>query len=179
MDGPAAKYPIRWMVMHGIHVPHSHCEVCLCSPIICPYTLIPSKEQIINQRLHVHTHVITWVSRNYQRQEYVLSFKHDAERKIERDNEHGPTSVWGRRHCIRIKPICHQHHTYITSLISKVTMPAVKMLPRFTIGWILGMNGRYRRIFTGISSCLFCPLPESTSKYLDDPHLGQYFASSR
>src|SRR5688572_4308746 len=44
--------------------------------------------------------------------------------------------------------------------------------------WILGMNGRCRRIVKGISSCLFCPSPESTSINLDELHLGQYFASA-
>jgi hypothetical protein len=44
--------------------------------------------------------------------------------------------------------------------------------------WILGMNGRCRRIVKGMSSCLFCPSPESTSMNLDDLHLGQYFASA-
>ena len=44
-------------------------------------------EQIINQRLHVHTHIIPRVFRNYQRQEYVLSLKEDAGGEIERDNE--------------------------------------------------------------------------------------------
>jgi hypothetical protein len=43
--------------------------------------------------------------------------------------------------------------------------------------WILGMNGRCRRIVKGMSSCLFCPSPESTSMNLDDLHFGQYFAS--
>src|SRR5688572_26837655 len=43
--------------------------------------------------------------------------------------------------------------------------------------WILGMNGRCHRIVKGMSSCLFCPSPESTSMNLYDVHLGQYFAS--
>jgi hypothetical protein len=44
--------------------------------------------------------------------------------------------------------------------------------------WILDMNGRWRRIIKGMSSCLFCPSLESTSMNLDDLHFGQYFASA-
>jgi hypothetical protein len=44
--------------------------------------------------------------------------------------------------------------------------------------WILGMNGRYRKIFMGIESCLFWPSPESTSRNIEDSHFGQYFASA-
>jgi hypothetical protein len=43
--------------------------------------------------------------------------------------------------------------------------------------WILGMNGRCRRIVKGMSSYLFCPSLESTFMNLDDLHFGQYFAS--
>jgi hypothetical protein len=34
VNTPSAEYPIRRMVMLGVHVPHVHCEVCLCSSII-------------------------------------------------------------------------------------------------------------------------------------------------
>ena len=34
--------------------------------------------QIINPMLHVHTHIITRVFRNHQRQEYVLLLKDDV-----------------------------------------------------------------------------------------------------
>ena len=42
--------------------------------------------------------------------------------------------------------------------------------------WILGMNGRWHKIVTKISSFLFCPSADSTSMNLDDLHFGQYFA---
>jgi hypothetical protein len=44
--------------------------------------------------------------------------------------------------------------------------------------WILDMNGRWRRIVMGMSSCLFCTSPKSTSMNLDDLHFWQYFASA-
>lgn len=43
--------------------------------------------------------------------------------------------------------------------------------------WILGMNERWCRIVTGISSCLLCPSPDSTSMNLNNLHFGQYFTS--
>jgi hypothetical protein len=78
MDTPAAKYPISRNVMQGVHVPHVHFEVCLRISVICHHPFIPSLEQIINKRLHVHTHIISRVSRNYQRHEYVLPLKDDV-----------------------------------------------------------------------------------------------------
>jgi hypothetical protein len=115
---PHAKYPICQEVMQGVLVPNMHGEVCLCSSIVCPYTMVPSMDQFIKQRLHEHTHVIPWVFRNYQRHEHILSLEGDARWEIEGDNEHGPTSVWGSHHSIRIEPICCKHNTYITSLSS-------------------------------------------------------------
>jgi hypothetical protein len=44
--------------------------------------------------------------------------------------------------------------------------------------WILGMNGRWRWIVTGMSSYLLCPSPESTSMNIDNLHFRQYFASA-
>ena len=41
--------------------------------------------------------------------------------------------------------------------------------------WILGRNGRYRRIFWGTPVCLFWPSPASTSKNLEDLQWMQYF----
>ena len=122
--------------MQGVHVPHSHMNVCLCSLIVCPYTFLLSMEQIINQRVHVHTHIIPRVSKHYQRQEYVLSLKHDSRGEIEGDNKHRPTSVWGSRHSMRIEPNCCQCNTYITRLPSFLTMMPVKILPCFSIGWM-------------------------------------------
>jgi hypothetical protein len=65
-----------------------------------------------------------------------MSLKEDARREIEGDNEHGPTSVWGHQHSIRIEPICYQRNMYITSLFSFVMMNAIKAGPCFTIGWM-------------------------------------------
>ena len=116
VNTPAAENPLCRQVMQGVLVPNMHFEVCLCSSVVCPYPFLPSTDQIINQRLHVHTHIIPQVFWNYQWQEYVLSLKEDARREIERDNEHEPTSVWGGRHSIRIEPIYCQRNTYIMSL---------------------------------------------------------------
>ena len=93
MNTPAIEYSIRRKVMQGVLVPNMNFEVCLCSSVVCPYPFLPSMDQIINQRLHVHTHIISRVFRNYQQQEYVLSLKEDARGEIERDNEHEQTSV--------------------------------------------------------------------------------------
>jgi hypothetical protein len=152
--------------------------------------------QFINQRLHVHTHFIPRVSRNYQRHEYVLPLKAHTEGEIDWDNKHGPTCVWGSAHFIGIVPICAQRNTYITRLFDFLSqchqsvsmlhhrMPFLCHLICFAGSlvmyrhWILGMNGRWRRIVTRMSSCLFCPSPKSTSMNLDDLHFGQYFASA-
>jgi hypothetical protein len=56
--------------------------------------------------------------------------------EIEGDNEDGPTSVRGGHLTIGIEPICGQRNTHITSLLSFVTMNAIKVGPRFTIGWM-------------------------------------------
>ena len=129
VDTPATEYPIRRQIMQGIVVPNIHSEVCLCSSIVCPNPIVPSTEQIVNQGLHVHTHIIYRVSRNYQRQEYVLSLKNNARWEIQWDNEHGPTSVRGSRHSIGIEAICRQRNTYITSLQSFVMVNPVEMGP--------------------------------------------------
>jgi hypothetical protein len=126
--------------------------------------------------------------------------------EIDWDNKHGPTCVWGSSHSIGIEPICGQHNTYITSLFGFLTVNGIKVFPCFTIGcvhhlvrivsfpflchaicfvdssvmykrWILGTNGRCRRIVKGMSTCLLCPSPKSTSMNLDNLHIGQYFAS--
>jgi hypothetical protein len=52
-------------------------------------------DQFINHRLYEHTHITPWVSRNYQRQEYVMPLKGDAERKIEGDNKNRLACVSG------------------------------------------------------------------------------------
>src|SRR6185503_15174403 len=122
--------------MQGVVVPNIHSEVCLYSSVVSPYPFLPSTEQIIDQRLHVHTHIVTRVSRNYQRQEYILPLEDDSGGKIERDNENGPTSVRGTRHSIWIEAICSQRNTYITSLLSFLTMNPVEMSPRFSIRWM-------------------------------------------
>ena len=106
VNTPAAEYPIRWRIMKGIMVPNIHSKVCLCISIICPNPFLPSMEQIINQGLHVDTHIISRMSRNYQRQEYVLSLGNHAWREIEGNNEHRPTSVRCSRHSIWIEAIC-------------------------------------------------------------------------
>ena len=136
--------------MQGIVVPNIHSEFCLCSSVVCPYPFLPSMEQIIDQRLHVHTHIVTWVSRYYQRQEYVLSLEDDAGGKIEGDNENGPTSVRGTRHSIWIEAICSQRNTYITSLLVFLTMNPIEMGPRFSIGWM-------HKILRIVSSTHFMP----------------------
>jgi len=136
--------------MQRIVVPNIQSEVCLCSSIVCPNPFIPSMEQIINQGLYVHTHIIPGVSRNYQRQKYVLSLEHDAGGKIQGDSEHRSTSVRGSRHSIRIESICRQCKPYITSLQSFLTMNTIEMGPRFSIGW---MN----KLLRIISSPLFVP----------------------
>ena len=187
--------------MQGVVVPNMHFEGCFCSSIVCPYPFVPSMDQLIKHGLHEHTHITPWVSWNYQRQEYVMSLKGDTRREIKGDNKDEPTCVWGSHHSIRIEPICCQRDTYITSLIYFVTMFVIKADPSFTIDgctilsglyrlpflchviyfadssvmysrWILGRNGRYRRIFMGIVSCLFWPSSESTSRYLEDLHFG-------
>ena len=119
---PSAEYRIRWQVMQGVHVPHSQFEVCLCSSVIYPYTFLPSMEQIINKRLHIHTHIIPQISRNYQRQEYVLPLKDNSRGEVEGDNKHGPTTVRGSRHSIRIDSICCQRNTYISSLPASIVL---------------------------------------------------------
>ena len=129
VNTPAAEYSIRRQVMQGIMVLNIHPKVSLCSSIVCPNPIVPSTEQIVNQGLHVHTHIISRVSRNYQRQEYVLSLKNNARWEIQWDNEHGPTSVRGSRHSIGIEAICRQRNTYITSLQSFVMMNPVEMGP--------------------------------------------------
>jgi hypothetical protein len=114
--------------------------------------------------------------------------------------------VYGAAHSIGIEPICGQCNMYITSLFDFLTMNGIKVFPCFTIEcmhhlvrivsfaifvrviyfvnssimyrrWSLGMNRRWNRIVTGMSSCLFCRSPLSTSMNLDDLHFGQYFAS--
>jgi len=42
--------------------------------------------------------------------------RRQGEGEIEGDSEHGPTSVQGSHHSVRIEHICCQCHTYITSL---------------------------------------------------------------
>jgi hypothetical protein len=48
VNTPSAEYPIRQQVMKGVLVPDMHFEVCLCSPVICPYSFLPSTDQFIN-----------------------------------------------------------------------------------------------------------------------------------
>jgi hypothetical protein len=136
VNTPGAEYPIGQEVMQGVVVPNMHFEACLCSSVICPYAFLPSTDQFINHRLHVHTHITPRVSRNYQWQEYVLSLKAYARGEIEGDNEHGPTCVWGSHQSIRIEPIYCQRNTYITSLICFLMMNTIKVGSCFTIGWM-------------------------------------------
>ena len=105
VNTPAAEYSIRRQVMQGIMVPNIHPKVSLCSSIVCPNPFLPSTEQIINQGLHVDTHIISRMFRNYQRQEYVLSLENHAGREIEGNNEFRPTSVRCSRHSIWIEAI--------------------------------------------------------------------------
>jgi hypothetical protein len=98
--------------MHGVLVPNMHFEVYLCSSVIRPYPFLPSMDQFINQRLHVHVHFIPKVSRNYQRHKYVVSLKANVDVEIDGDNEHGPTCVWGSDHSIGIEPIYGQRNMY-------------------------------------------------------------------
>jgi hypothetical protein len=135
------------------------------------------------------------------RHEYILPLKAHTRGEIDWDNKHEPTCVRGSAQSIWIEPICGQRNTYITSLFGFLTVNSIKVFPCFTIRcvhhlvrivsfsilchvicfvdssvmyrrWILGMNGRCRRIVKGMSSCLFYPSPESTSMNLDDLHLG-------
>jgi hypothetical protein len=82
VDTPGAKYPICQEVMHRVLVPNIHSKVFLCSLVISPYPFIPSTDQFIINMLHVHTHFVSWVSRNYQRQEYVLLLKEDPRGRL-------------------------------------------------------------------------------------------------
>jgi hypothetical protein len=66
VNTPRAEYAIHQEVMQGVVVPHMHCEVLLCSSVICQYPLFLIKDQFINERLHEHTHLVPRVSRNYQ-----------------------------------------------------------------------------------------------------------------
>ena len=66
VNTPRAEYAIRQEVMQGVVAPHMHCEVSLCSSVVCQYPLFPSKDQFINERLHEQTHLVPRVSRNYQ-----------------------------------------------------------------------------------------------------------------
>ena len=127
VNTPASENPICRQVMQGVLVPNMHFEVCLCSSIVCPYPYLPSMDQFINHRIHEHTHITPRESRNYQRQEYVMSFKGDTGGEIEGDNEHGPTCVWGSHHSIRIEPIRCQRDTHITSLSCFVRMFVTKV----------------------------------------------------
>jgi hypothetical protein len=122
--------------MHGVLVPNMHFEVCLHSSVVRPYPFLPSTDQFINQRLHVHVHFIPRVSRNYQRHEYVLSLKAYAGGEIDGDNEHGPTCVWGSGHSIGIEPICGHRNTNITSLFGFLMVNGIKVGPCFTIGCV-------------------------------------------
>jgi hypothetical protein len=78
VNTPRAEYAIRQEVVQGVVVPHMHCEVLLCSSVVCQYPLFLSMDQFIKHRLHEQTHIVPRVSRNYQRQEYVLGLKDDA-----------------------------------------------------------------------------------------------------
>ena len=134
---PGVEYPICQEVMQGVVVPNVHFEGCLCSSIVCPYPFVPSTDRFIKHGLHEHTHITPWVSRNYQRQEYVMSLKGDTGGgEIKGDNKDGPTCVWGSHYSIRIEPIYCQRDMYITSLIYFVTMFVIKADPSFTIGWM-------------------------------------------
>ena len=66
VNTPATENPICRQVMQGVLVPNMYFEVCLCSSVVCSYPFLPSIDQIINQMLHVHTHIIPWVFWNYQ-----------------------------------------------------------------------------------------------------------------
>jgi hypothetical protein len=75
VDTPGGEYPISQEVMHGVLVPNIHFEVLLCSLVVSPYAIIPSTDQFIINRFHVHTHFTSRVPRNYQHQEYILPLK--------------------------------------------------------------------------------------------------------
>jgi hypothetical protein len=66
INTPTAEYPIGLQVMQGVVVPNMDFEVCLCSLVVCPNPFLPSTDQIINQRVHVHIHIILQVFKNYQ-----------------------------------------------------------------------------------------------------------------
>jgi hypothetical protein len=134
MNTQGEEWPICREVMHGVLIPNMHFEVFLCTSIVCPYPLLPSMNHFINHRLHVHTHFIPRVSKNYQQQEHVLLLKAYAKGRLGGYNEHEPTCVWGSHQSIRIGPICGQRNTYITSFFSFLMVNGIKVGPYFTIG---------------------------------------------
>src|SRR3954470_2481615 len=75
VHAPCNKKCKRRQVMHGVHQPSMHLEVCFASCVICPDPIIPSFFQLIHQWLQVHIHIFSGIvgPRNYQRQEHVLS----------------------------------------------------------------------------------------------------------
>jgi hypothetical protein len=191
----------------GVMVPNMHFEVSLCSSIICPNPFLPSTDQFINHRLHEHTHIIPRVFRNYQRQEYVLSLKDDAGGRLRGITNMGqqvcgagiipyglnPSDASATRtlrasrafsRWIPSKWVHASPSDGCTSFSGLYQQPFLCHIICFMVSsvmyscWILGMNGRHRRIFTGIVSCLFWPSPESTSRNLEDQHFAQYFASA-
>ena len=136
MNTPPAEYPIRRHVVEGVVIPNMHFEVCLRRSVVCQNSFIPSTKQLINQRLHEHTHIIARVFRNYQRQEYILTLEDGAMREIEGDNKYGPTSIRCSPHTVRIEPISCERDTYITSLNSFLRISRIKIGPCLSIRWM-------------------------------------------
>jgi hypothetical protein len=57
MNTPRAEYAIRQEVMQGVVVPHMHCEVLLCSSVVCQY---PFSQARINSSMRgsMNTHIL-------------------------------------------------------------------------------------------------------------------------
>src|ERR1041385_4232343 len=126
----------RRQVMHRVHQPSMHSEVCFASCVVCPDPIVPGFFQVIHQRLQVHIHIFARIvgPRNYQRQEDVLSLHKDSRGQIEGHDEYGPTTILGCGHTERIEPIeangdCHVSWVFGFTFF----MYFIEHLPRFTI----------------------------------------------
>jgi len=139
MHTPSNEKCKRRQVMHRVHQPSIHLEVCFASCVVCPDPILPSFFQVIHQRLHVHIHIFAGIvgPRNYQRQEDVLSLHKDSRGEIEGHDEYGPTTILGCRHTERIEPIEAEGESKIPWVFSStIFMYFIKFLPRFTIRWV-------------------------------------------
>jgi hypothetical protein len=169
--------------------------------------LFPSIDQIIEHRLHEHTHIVPRMSRNYQRQKYVLGLKDDTRGRFrgitnmgqqvygDADNTYGlnPSVANATRtlrassaltRCMPSKWVQASPSDECTILSGLYLLPFLCHVICFVDSsvmysrWILGMKGRYCRTFVGIFSYSFLASLVSTSRYLEDFHFGQCVAPS-